>query len=235
MTPATPQPTPRPPAPPQAATLRGPAATPPQAAVPEPAARREPVALLLAAGGGRRLGLGPKALLPYRGRPLVEHAVAVLRAGGCGRVVVVLGAGADEVSARADLDGCEVVGNPDWESGMGSSLRAGLAALPGDAPAALVALVDTPGLTPEAVARMLAAHQDGAGLAAAAYGGRRAHPVLIGAAYWPEAARGAVGDAGARALLAAHAADLVLVECGDVARPDDIDTPEAWSHWADSR
>ncbi|MHA6759130.1 nucleotidyltransferase family protein [Streptacidiphilus sp. PAMC 29251] len=190
------------------------------------------VALLLAAGGGCRLGLGPKALLPYRGRPLVEHAVAVLRAGGCGRIVVVLGAGAEEVAAGAELGGCELVRNPDWESGMGSSLRVGLAALPGDASAALVALVDTPGVTSEAVARLLTAHQNGAGLAAAGYAGRRGHPVLIAAEHWPEAARGAVGDAGARALLAAHADELVLVECGDVARPDDIDTPEAWARWS---
>ena len=192
-----------------------------------------PVALLLAAGGGRRLGLGPKALLPYRGRPLLEHAVAVLRDGGCARVLVVLGAQADEVAARADLDGCEVLRNPDWESGMGSSLRVGLAALDASVvPAALVSLVDTPGVSPAAVARMLTAHRRGARLAAAAYGGRRAHPVLIGAEHWDEAARGAVGDAGARALLAAHAGELELVECGDVARPDDIDTPEAWARWS---
>jgi len=201
------------------------------AGAPRPAVPR-PVALLLAAGGGRRLGLGPKALLPYRGRPLLEHAVAVLRDGGCQRVLVVLGAGADEALARVELGGCEVVRNPDWESGMGSSLRVGLAALPPDAPAALVSLVDTPGVGPVAVARMLTAHQQGARLAAAAYGGRRAHPVLLGAEYWAEAARGAVGDAGARALLAAHADELTLVECGDVARPDDIDTPEAWARWS---
>ncbi|MEZ0093213.1 NTP transferase domain-containing protein [Streptacidiphilus sp. EB129] len=188
-------------------------------------------ALLLAAGGGRRLGLGPKALLPYRGRPLLEHAVAVLRAGGCGQVVVVLGAGADRVAAAADLSGCVVARNPDWESGMGSSLRVGLAAMPLAATAALVALVDTPGLSAAAVRRMLDAHRAGSGLAAAAYRGRRAHPVLIGAGYWDEAARGAVADAGARALLAARAAELTLVECGDVATPDDIDTPDAWSRW----
>jgi nicotine blue oxidoreductase len=96
----------------------------------------------------------------------------------------------------------------------------------------LVALVDTPGVTPEAVSRLLRAHAEGARLAAAAYGGKRAHPVLIGAEYWAEAVRGAVGDAGARALLAAHAAELALVECADVATADDIDTPEAWARWA---
>jgi CTP:molybdopterin cytidylyltransferase MocA len=194
-----------------------------------------PVALLLAAGEGRRLGLGPKALLPYRGRPLVEHAVSVLRAGGCARVVVVLGAGAEAVEARADLDGCAVVRNPDWASGMGSSLRAGLAALEQAAPGAaavLVGLVDTPGVTPDAVARLLDAHRAGAELAAAAYGGSRAHPVLIAARYWAEAGAGAVGDAGARALLRGHAEELTLVECGDVAVPDDIDTAEAWARWS---
>ncbi|MYW10849.1 NTP transferase domain-containing protein, partial [Streptomyces sp. SID2563] len=53
--------------------------------------------LLLAAGGGRRLGGRPKALLEHRGRPLVEHALRTLREGGCGPVHVVLGASADEV------------------------------------------------------------------------------------------------------------------------------------------
>jgi CTP:molybdopterin cytidylyltransferase MocA len=190
-----------------------------------------PAALLLAAGEGRRLGLGPKALLPYRGRPLIEHAMAVLRAGGCGRVVVVLGAGADAVAAAADLTGCTVVRNPDWASGMGSSLRVGLAALPPAAPAALVSLVDTPGVTPAAVTRLLDAHRAGSDLAAAAYGGRRAHPVVIGARYWAEASAGAVGDAGARTLLRDRAGELVLVECADIAVPDDIDTPEAWAAW----
>jgi len=186
-----------------------------------------PVALLLAAGAGRRLGLGPKALLPYRGRPLIEHALAVLRAGGCARIVVVLGAGVEEVLATAELGDCGVVRNADWASGMGSSLRAGLSALPADAPSALVALVDTPGLTPAAVERLLASE----GLAAAAYGGMRGHPVLIPARYWAEAAEGAVGDAGARALFAARAGEVLLVECGDVASGDDVDTEDQWERW----
>lgn len=188
-------------------------------------------ALVLAAGGGRRLGGRPKALIRYGGRPLVEHAVAVARAGGCPQVAVVLGAGAEQVRAGAHLPGCRLVANPDWESGMGSSLRAGLAALAPEASAALVMLVDTPGVTPAAVARLLAAHRAGADLAAAAYGGRRGHPVLIGARHFAEARAGARGDAGARALLAAHAAQVALVECADVAAPDDLDTPADLARW----
>ncbi|WP_045300057.1 nucleotidyltransferase family protein [Saccharothrix sp. ST-888] len=188
-------------------------------------------ALVLAAGGGRRLGGRPKALIEHRGRPLIEHALAVVRAGGCTGTVAVLGAAAAQVRATAEVGDCRLVDNPDWESGMGSSLRAGLAALPPGADAVLVMLVDTPGVTPSAVARLLAAHRSGAELAAAAYGGRRGHPVLIGARHFAEAAAGATGDAGARALLAAHAAEIVLVECADVAVADDLDTPADLARW----
>jgi nicotine blue oxidoreductase len=181
--------------------------------------------LLLAAGGGRRLGGRPKALLPYRGRLLVEHAVDVLRAGGCARVHVVLGARAAEVRERAALEGCVLVDNPAWESGMGTSLRAGLDSLADTgAEAALVALVDQPGIGAEAVARVLAAYTSPRTLAAASYGGERGHPVLFGAGHWAGVAATATGDRGARAYLGTHEDAVTLVECGDVARPFDIDT-----------
>jgi nicotine blue oxidoreductase len=192
----------------------------------------EVAGLLLAAGGGRRLGGRPKALLPYGDRPLVEHAVRMLRAGGCGPVHVVLGAAAAEVRERADLAGCVLVDNPHWAQGMGSSLRAGLASLAGaDRPpdAAVIALVDQPGVGGLAVARVAAAARAGgdlaSALAAAVYGGRRGHPVLIGASRWAGAAAGAGEDRGARTYLREHAGQTLLVECGDVADPADIDTP----------
>ncbi|MGW7264671.1 nucleotidyltransferase family protein [Streptomyces sp. NPDC054842] len=181
--------------------------------------------LLLAAGGGRRLGGRPKALLPYRGRLLVEQAVDVLRAGGCARVHVVLGARAAEVRERAVLEGCVLVDNPDWEAGMGTSLRAGLDSLEGTgAGAALVSLVDQPGIGAEAVARVLAAHDSPRTLAAASYGGERGHPVLFGSEHWAGVAATATGDRGARAYLKTREDAVTLVECGDVARPFDIDT-----------
>ncbi|MFF2628269.1 NTP transferase domain-containing protein [Kitasatospora griseola] len=186
-------------------------------------------ALVLAAGGGARLGGRPKALLPYRGRPLLEHALAVARDGGCDGVVAVLGAAAAEVRGRADTGDCLLVDNPDWRTGLSSSLRAGLAALPAGASAVLVLLVDTPGVTAEAVRRLLAAHAGRTDLAACAYAGRRAHPVLIGAAHFPELLATSTGDAGARALLARHPA--TLVDCTDVAVPDDLDTPADLARW----
>ncbi|MEH6376576.1 NTP transferase domain-containing protein, partial [Streptomyces sp. KLMMK] len=101
-----------------------------------------PVAgLLLAAGGGRRLGGHPKALLGLHGRPLVEHAARALHEGGCAPVYVVLGAAAADVRVHAGLTHCTLVDNPDWPDGMGSSLRAGLAAVAAsDAGAVLVTL-----------------------------------------------------------------------------------------------
>lgn len=197
-----------------------------QNAAPDAAHHRNGVAgLLLAAGGGRRLGGRPKALLTHHGRPLVEHAVAVLRAGGCARIHVVLGAESATVRGRARLPGCVLVDNPEWTEGMGSSLRAGLESLAGTgADAALVSLVDQPGIGPEAVARVLAAYGSSGSLAAAAYDGVRGHPVLFGADHWAEIAATATGDRGARAYLKAHGDAITLVECGDVARPYDIDT-----------
>ncbi|MCG7210260.1 nucleotidyltransferase family protein [Streptomyces arenae] len=187
--------------------------------------------LLLAAGGGRRLGGRPKALLTHRGRPLVEHAVGELRAGGCGPVHVVLGARAHDVRERAALDGCVVVENPCWAAGMGSSLRVGLESLAGTGVrAVLVALVDQPGIGAAAVARVAAGFRDESSLVSAAYAGVRGHPVLFGAGHWAGIAASATGDRGARAYLKAHEAAIALVECGDVAAPYDIDTEADLSH-----
>jgi CTP:molybdopterin cytidylyltransferase MocA len=197
----------------------------------EDRAREQVVGLLLAAGGGRRLGGRPKALLEHRGRPLVEHAVGVLRAAGCARVHVVLGAAADAVRERARLEGCVLVENPEWEQGMGTSLRAGLDSLAGTgARAALVSLVDQPGIGPRAIARVRAAYEDDSSLVSAAYDGVRGHPVLFGAAHWAGIAATATGDRGARAYLREHGEAITLVECGDVARPFDIDTPRDLAH-----
>ncbi|MEU7650253.1 nucleotidyltransferase family protein [Streptomyces huasconensis] len=191
----------------------------------------EVAGLLLAAGGGRRLGGRPKALLEHRGRPLVEHAVEVLRAAGCTRVHVVLGAAADAVRARASLPGCVLVDNPEWEQGMGSSLRAGLASLRGTgAGAALVSLVDQPGIGAAATARVRDAYRSPSTLAAAAYDGLRGHPVLFGSAHWAGIEATAVGDRGARDYLRAHADALTLIECGEVAEAYDIDTAEDLIH-----
>ncbi|MEV0681498.1 nucleotidyltransferase family protein [Actinosynnema sp. NPDC050436] len=178
--------------------------------------------LLLAAGAGRRFG-GPKALVRRGGALWVESARSALRDAGCAPVVVVLGAGADDVRARATLGDALVVENPAWATGMGSSLRAGLAALGTSADAVVVLPVDTPGVTVEAVRRFVVLASPG-GLLRASYGGAPGHPVLLGREHWAAVSASATGDAGARDYLRAHGA--VAVACEDVADGADVDRPE---------
>jgi nicotine blue oxidoreductase len=155
------------------------------------------------------------------GERLVDRAVRLLTDGGCAPVVVVSGA------VPLDVPGATVVDNPEWSSGMGSSLRAGLAAAAGtaDVDAVVLVTVDTPWLGAEAVRRVRAAHAGGAAVAVATYGGRRGHPVLIAGRYLDEAARYAVGDVGARAFIAARPELVVPVPCDGTGSPDDVDTP----------
>lgn len=176
--------------------------------------------LVLAAGGGSRYG-SPKALVRLHGRLLVERAVGLLADGGCDPVIAVLGAAADEVQALVPLPA--VVVNLDWPTGMGSSLRAGLAALPAEADAVVVTLVDTPGLGPESVRRLIAAGGDAA---QATYGGRPGHPVLLARTVLPEVAATATGDRGAGPWLAAHPGRVRLVPCDGTGDPRDVDVPD---------
>ena len=159
-------------------------------------------AVVLAAGASSRFG-EPKQRL------LLPAVLERVRQSAVDDVVVVLGAHPVETDAR-------VVRCAEWEVGPGASLRCGLAALPGDAEAAVVLLADGPDLSPGAVERVVEAWRTGGGdLYAATYGGRRGHPVVIGRALW-----GSVPDAGLRALEAEP------VACDDLGAPGDVDYPE---------
>jgi CTP:molybdopterin cytidylyltransferase MocA len=175
--------------------------------------------ILLAAGDGSRLGR-PKATVELAGSTLAERGVALLRDGGTDPVIVVTGA------VPVELPGVVSVHNPDWMTGMGSSLATGLRALEGGATAAVIALADQPLVGAEAVRRLIAAHENGATVVVAAYDGKPRNPVLIDRIYWPAVVELATGDAGARPFLRAHPDLVTLVECGDTGSPADIDTPE---------
>jgi CTP:molybdopterin cytidylyltransferase MocA len=169
----------------------------------------------------------PKALVRGAdGVPWVLASRSALLAAGCERVLVVLGAGADEAADL--LAGGEHVVAPDWADGMSASLRAGLAAAERcSADAVLIHLVDLPDVTAAVMHRVLASGAPGGTadvLARAAYDGTPGHPVLVGRRHWPGLVRELDGDQGARAYLARHGA--TLVECGDLATGADVDTPE---------
>jgi CTP:molybdopterin cytidylyltransferase MocA len=187
--------------------------------------------LLLAAGAGRRMG-GPKALLrDPDGVPFLDRAVGVLLDGGCESVTVVLGAAADQArdllgeGPHADDRAVSVVEAPDWNEGMGASLRKGLEALAAvdDHDVALVTLVDLPDVGPSVVRRVLAAGTGPGSLVRATYGGRPGHPVLIGRVHWDGVRATARGDQGARAYFRDHPP--VDCECGDLATGRDVDRP----------
>lgn len=180
--------------------------------------------LLLAAGQGRRFG-GPKALVRLGGEPLVARAVRTLTEGGCDPVVVVLGARAEQARPLVP-GGALVVEATGWAEGMGASLRTGLGALGELAPApqaALVHLVDLPGVGAGVISRLLAFAGPEA-VARAAYDGVPGHPVLFGRRWWPAIAATAEGDRGARRWLSGRD-DVRLVECGDIGAGTDVDTP----------
>jgi CTP:molybdopterin cytidylyltransferase MocA len=160
-------------------------------------------AVVLAAGAGSRFG-GPKQRL------LLPRVLERLRQTSVDEIVVVAGA------YGLEAEGARVVSCPEWERGPGASLRCGLGALPAEAEAAVVVLADGPNLAAEAVERVLAAWREGAGeLVAAAYDHDRSHPLVVDRALWD-----AVPDDGLRAL------QPVLVPCGDLEPPGDVDTPD---------
>ena len=191
--------------------------------------------IVLAAGAGSRLGR-PKALMRTTdGEPWVARAALLLHAAGCDHVLVVLGAAAAEATALVPA-GIDILVVENWADGMGESLRQALcaaltdaaqgdAALEGtaakDAVAALITLVDLPGLPLEVAARVLAVPIDDNTLTQAIFGGVPGHPVLIGRAHWAGIIPTLVGDRGARDYLVAHG--VTEVECGDLFDGHDID------------
>jgi CTP:molybdopterin cytidylyltransferase MocA len=186
--------------------------------------------VVLAAGAGRRAG-GPKALrIDADGTSWLLRSIAALRNGGCDAMIVVLGceaARARELIASSEFAAdpvVTVVDAPDWQLGMGSSLRSGLlAAQPQPWRAVLVHLVDLPDVTTGVVRRVIEQAPPGtASLARATYEGRPGHPVFIGRDHLESIMIELAGDSGARDYLAEH--DVRGVECGDLASGQDHDT-----------
>ncbi len=169
--------------------------------------------LLLAAGGSSRLGQ-PKQLLPYRGRTLLRHAAETALLSLCRPVVVVLGAQPDRL--RSELTGLEVLiaDNPAWEQGMGTSIRAGLAALGTSAPegaGVVLMLCDQPLIAPASLDALIQSHLDtGSPLVASEYGGTRGVPAFFSRALFAELR--ALPDAqGAKPILARHASETIAL------------------------
>lgn len=185
-------------------------------------------ALVLAAGLSRRMGEGNKLLAPLDGAPLVARSVDAALASRARPVVVVTGHEAERV--RAALAGRAVVfaDNPDYAAGLSASLRAGIGALGGALDGAVVCLADMPWVRAAHVDALVAAFEavGERPICVPTFEGQRGNPVLWPARYF--AALAALrGDTGARALLAAHAAEVCYVPVADPGVTLDVDTPAA--------
>jgi CTP:molybdopterin cytidylyltransferase MocA len=177
--------------------------------------------VVLAAGGGTRIGT-PKALLSTpEGEPWVARAVELLASTGCDPVLVVLGAAADRARELVPA-GAPVVVAADWAEGMSASLRAGLRAADPQTDAALITLVDLPGLPATVVERVIGAGVAPDVLSQAVFEGEPGHPVLIGRSHWEAVSAAISGDRGARGYLVAHG--VTEIECGDLFSGEDVDS-----------
>jgi molybdenum cofactor cytidylyltransferase len=171
------------------------------------------VAVLLAAGEGRRMG-GPKALLRIRGSTFLDACLRALDRPGVGARVVVTGHEAERVAAAVNGSGVRIVHNADPGQGMLSSVLRGLeAAQELEADALLLHPVDHPLVEPETVDRVVEALAAGALIAVPSHQGRRGHPGGFARATWPHL-RAAPVDRGARAVLEAHPEWIVHVAGG---------------------
>jgi molybdenum cofactor cytidylyltransferase len=180
-------------------------------------------AVVLAAGEGSRFGgERHKLLSELRGRPVVTQAVEAAQQAGIGPVIVVSGA---VDLAGVVPDGVAVVHNPDWASGLASSLQVGISAAGAmGCEAVVVGLGDQPFLGPAAWQAVAACDSP---IAAASFRGRRRNPVRLARQVWPLLPTS--GDEGARALMRVRS-DLVReVPCEG--EPADIDTLEDLERW----
>src|SRR5262245_20426761 len=143
-------------------------------------------AIVLAAGQSSRMG-AQKLLLPLGGWPLVAYAVAAACASAADPVLVVLGREAEQVAQALPVGRFMLATNPDYASGMASSLRVGLDTLPEAVLGALILLGDQPLVTPSIVAALLdEARRSPNAIVAAAYAGKRGHPVYFPRQLFPE-------------------------------------------------
>ena len=182
-------------------------------------------AIVLAAGLSRRAGIRNKLLAPVGGKPMVRRSTEAVLASGAAPVFVVTGHQAADVAAA--LDGCDVglVFNPAFKDGMGTSIRAGIEALPDDADAVMICLADMPEIQPSTMSALIAAFDPAAerSICVPVNDGRRGNPVVFGAGHFGALAD-IDGDRGGRDIIDAHASGVFPVATADVGIFRDYDT-----------
>jgi molybdenum cofactor cytidylyltransferase len=197
-------------------------------AEPPAVAPRRVAAVVLAAGRSTRMGGPNKLLADIARRPLVRIAAEEALASRAKPVIVVTGHQREQVeTALADLP-VQFVHNPDFADGLGTSVRAGIAAVPADADGAIVCLGDMPQVDAGLIDRLIAAFDpdQGALVVMPTFEGRRGNPVLWSRRFFPDLTA-IEGDVGARHLIGRYSEAVVEVPLAGKAALVDVDTPEA--------
>jgi molybdenum cofactor cytidylyltransferase len=199
-------------------------------AEPEPEKGRRVAAGILAAGRSTRMGGPNKLLADIGGRPLVRIAGEEALASRARPVIVVTGHQRDKVEAALAGLKVERVHNPDFADGLSTSLKAGLAAVPGEADGAVVLLGDMPQVRASLIDRLIGAFdpERGALVVVPSIDGKRGNPVVWSRRFFPELMV-LDGDVGARHLIGRYAEAVTEIALADQAALIDVDTPEALS------
>ena len=182
-------------------------------------------AIVLAAGLSRRMGV-QKLLLPFGGKTVIAHIVDQLLASTVDEVYVVVGHQAERISRELSGRQVSIVKNPNYKSGMLSSVRCGLQSLPKKCRAVLVVLGDQPSVTTELIDQMLqsfAATEKS--ILVPLYKGKRGHPILFCSLYRDEILT-KHGDVGLRGLLQGHSGDISELAVSTASVLCDMDCPE---------
>lgn len=178
--------------------------------------------VILAAGSSTRLGT-PKQLLPFRGSTLIRHLAQVALASKSHDVVVIIGASANAVRNQLKDLRVTIQENKQWQEGLSSSIRFGLAGIPSKSDGVLLMLCDQPHVTTSLLDSMIDKSSEGSAVVACTYEDSIGVPALFSRVLFPEL-RQLSGDVGAKVVLQNHASEITTIPFpeGNI----DIDTPQ---------
>jgi len=191
---------------------------------------RRVAAVVLAAGRSTRMGAVNKMLAEIGGKPLVRIAAEQAIASRAKPVIVVTGHERDKVEATLKGLPVRLVHNSDFLEGLGSSVKAGISAVPDDADAAIICLGDMPQVDAALIDRLISAFDPdrGALVVVPSIDGRRGNPVVWSRRFFHDL-MSIQGDIGARHLIGNYAEAVVEVPVTGEAALTDVDTPESLS------
>ncbi|HEV1993289.1 MAG TPA: nucleotidyltransferase family protein [Candidatus Acidoferrum sp.] len=182
-------------------------------------------AVILSGGASSRMG-SPKALLPFQGRPFLEHLLEVTSRPEIGARRVVLGAHAEPIAKAINLKADEIVINHEWEKGQLSSIQAALRSLPPGTDGILLCLIDHPLISSALVQELIEQfYKTKSPIVLPVYEGRRGHPVIFSASLYEELLRAPL-ETGARAVVWAHKGEIAEVRTNEEGCVLNLNDPE---------